>query len=170
MPFFIGAGGAHKAVSESFVGVGGVWKAVTGRWIGVGGVWKKYTDSVQVVLHNRYITHLSADPSIAFFTLGSDGVAYRSEVSGSGSIAIGGEWLIGGGDPADYQCWAEHLAGGPLYAGTLNAWLPLTSARTWSVGTASLPAYTQLRVRIRRASDLYEVASAIIELNAETPI
>lgn len=168
MPHFVASGGANKQVTAAYFGVGGAWKAVIARWIGVGGVWKKYFDSVSaVVLANHFVFTAGTTPASSGYRIGSDGVAYR--LNNGVPTAYSGEWL-NSGVASDYQVRAEHIGGTSVTGDGLDVWLPCSTTRTWTVTANSVPVSAQLLIRIRRASDLAEVATAEIDLSAETTL
>lgn len=86
-----------------------------------------------ITLTSHTINSFTVDPvpSVAYFTLRSDGVAeYYASPSGTGTIS--GQWVL----PADmapfYECRAT-VTSGSLDSGTTGSWLALTSNRSWSI-------------------------------------
>lgn len=98
----------------------------------------------------------------ATYTLGYDGVAYRTDTGGV-STALSGQWRLSGGS-AQYEARAT-LVSGTTPSGILGTWQSLVASRSWSLATNS---NCILLVQIRSASTEDVLASANIKLWRET--
>lgn len=133
--------------------------------LGTGGAGSAVTITV-----NPYIV-------MAFNTLGSPATANISfNSAGTVTEAINGgaattlyNWCIPASEAANYEIYAT-LTSGAVSGGSsaFNTWLALSSNRAWQVTTSSGVASAIINVGIRRASTTTILASADIELYAES--
>lgn len=116
-----------------------------------------------------------AASAAAQYRINADGTA-ESLMTGNGCTPAApgglymGEWLVGGGNPNDFEVRAT-LNSGTLTSGTTGTWLAPSTSPSWRVaatrGTVGSSAQSaNLTIEIRRATTLVVVASATIVLSA----
>jgi hypothetical protein len=148
---FIGQGGAHREIAEHHVGVGGVWRRVAAHYIGVGGVWRLVSDVVDVVLTNASAERFDFEEPGGADASASAAVILRDTgvltLQGVGTIDVPGEWLVGAGDPTDFEMrWT--LVSGDSPSGVVPA---LGTWRRFGAGGATAASFTNSAVRTQGA-------------------
>ena len=122
---------------------------------------------------------ITVNPSFvtAFNTLGSPATANISfNSAGTVTEAINGapattlyNWCIPASEAANYEIYATLSAGGVSGGSSaFNTWLALSSNRAWQVTTSAGVATAIINVGIRRTGSTDILASADIELYAES--
>ena len=122
---------------------------------------------------------ITVDPAFvsAFNTLGSPATANISfNSTGTTTEAINGgaattlyNWCVPAAEAGNYEIYATLYAGGVSGGSSaFNTWLALSTNRAWQVTTSSGIATASINVGIRRAGSTTILASADIELYAES--
>ncbi len=95
--------------------------------------------------------------AVSAFSMYADGTANGSAVALSGSLVF--NWLVSG-TASLYEVYVSPTSGS-FTAGTVNTWLPMTTARQWYVSATTVgPANTCVfNVKIRRISDSVEMVA-----------
>jgi hypothetical protein len=101
----------------------------------------------------------------ALYELGSDGFVRHYNIN---TVIAQYPWLTPQGNQAAYECFATLISGG-LSAGTLNAWLPLSTSRSWRLTNPSnVTMQCVINMQIRRIGEATILSSANITLRAES--
>ena len=117
------------------------------------------------------------DVATASLALRSDGQhsTYVTTLGGSSTVFYDGEWMNPAGVVAssDYEAYATGevtLGTGTLF-GTYDSWLNLGTTRTWGLDGSTDGNTTDavVTVQIRRVGEESVLASAVFNLNAESP-
>lgn len=105
--------------------------------------------------------------AVASYQLASNGRAYR--IQGSTTTEIQ-QWCSPTSAAANYEAFASYAANSPpLTSGTIGAWVPLSSTRTWTLSesTSGNSTMSEIIVKIRRIGTTEpEFGFALIEFNA----
>lgn len=120
---------------------------------------------VSIESNGSYV--FGSSPASAAYKLGSNGVGYITNASGS-YAAIASEWLLSGSN-SDYEVRATENVG-TVTSGTVGSWLALSSNREWIITATSLVVEynsCELLIEIRLVSTGVVQDSAVITLTAE---
>jgi hypothetical protein len=136
-------------------------------WMNDNGVARCIYRAETVAISNVLVSVIRFQPQVAaaLYELGSDGFVRHYDVN---TVTAQYPWITPQGNQAAYECFAQ-LQNGSLSAGTLNAWLPLSTTRTWRLSNPSNNvAQGVINMQIRRIGDPTVLTSATITLQAES--
>lgn len=122
--------------------------------------------AVTITIDPQFLYTYNALGASVAYQLNLNGIAYYT-LNGGAAVSLG-NWCTPTAQAANYECYAT-LVSGTLFSGTTGSWLALTSTRIWSV--VSSPGNNELTVvniGVRRVGDTTILASADIELNADS--
>lgn len=137
--------GSFKTIDSIGTKVSGNWKTVSNAYVKVSGVWKEWfatggggggdVVTVPAVVTNNYVTYNPPFETTSTCSIGfnRNGTTVASNTSPADWVAPSSPSV---GDA--YEIRATVLSGDTPSGSALNTWLPLSTARSWSL-TASGP-------------------------------
>lgn len=132
--------------------------------ISMSNLWGK--SAVTIFLSNLSIIDFTggASNASAGYQLTSGGI--ENQIVGASTTQTA-TWCAPAGEAVNYEVYAT-VTGSPLTVGTLNAWVPLSTTRTWRLdaGTGQ-NLFSTLNISVRRVGTTTPVYTATEDLNAD---
>ena len=132
--------------------------------ISMSNLWGK--SAVTIFLSNLSIIDFTggASNASAGYQLTSGGI--ENQIVGASTTQTA-TWCTPAGEAVNYEVYAT-VTGSPLTVGTLNAWVPLSTTRTWRLDAGiGQNLFSTLNISVRRVGTTTPVYTATEDLNAD---
>jgi hypothetical protein len=161
-------GGAFAAITAPKRRSGAAWVAIQNGYRRASGAWVQiYTALSASILDNSVSFSAPSGTPTVGYQLNTDGKVWEKAGASASLFADTGEVWMTSGALANFECRATLQSGTTPNSGTLNTWLPLTTARSWTQISGGAIVVTVLLIEIRNASTLAVLDSAVITMDVE---
>ena len=163
-------GSSWVAATSLRVWNGSAWVNTDGGYTWNGSSWVQFFPAKMVAISNQSAQNFSlagiGGTATARYRLYSDGIAYRTNTSGT-VVAISGEWLRAGA-ASDFEVFASFSGSGGTVAGPTGSWVSLGTDREWTLTVTNNFVTRDLSVQIRLASNSVVIDTATITFEVDS--